>query len=33
MSLPILFLAVVSALLGMYPKIIMDLFHLVIGRM
>jgi NADH:ubiquinone oxidoreductase subunit 5 (subunit L)/multisubunit Na+/H+ antiporter MnhA subunit len=32
MSIPLLFVAAVSILLGMYPKIIMDFFHLVIGK-
>ena len=32
MSIPLLFVAAVSVLLGMYPKIIMDFFHLVIGK-
>jgi NADH:ubiquinone oxidoreductase subunit 4 (subunit M) len=31
MSVPLLLIAVVSILIGMYPKIIMDLFHSVIG--
>jgi len=32
MSIPLLFVAGVSILLGTYPKIIMDLFHLVLGK-
>ena len=31
MSIPLLLLAVVSFILGLYPKFILDLFHLVIG--
>jgi NADH-quinone oxidoreductase subunit M len=32
MSLPLLCVAAVSIVLGMYPKIILDLFHLVLGK-
>jgi formate hydrogenlyase subunit 3/multisubunit Na+/H+ antiporter MnhD subunit len=33
MSLPLLLIAGVSILLGMYPRLIMDFFHLVLGKM
>jgi formate hydrogenlyase subunit 3/multisubunit Na+/H+ antiporter MnhD subunit len=32
MSIPLLFVASVSALLGMYPKVIMDFFHMFLGN-
>lgn len=31
MSVPLLLTGVVSIILGLYPKVIMDLFHFVIG--
>jgi formate hydrogenlyase subunit 3/multisubunit Na+/H+ antiporter MnhD subunit len=31
MSIPLLFLAVISFIIGLYPKVVMDLFHSVIG--
>jgi len=33
MTVPLLLVAAVSILLGTYPKIIMDLFNLVLGKM
>lgn len=33
MSIPLLLLAVVSIIIGMYPRIIMDLLHLVLGKL
>jgi formate hydrogenlyase subunit 3/multisubunit Na+/H+ antiporter MnhD subunit len=32
MSVPLLFLAAVSVIMGMYPKIVLDFFHLVLGK-
>lgn len=32
MSIPLLFIASVSAFLGLYPKVIMDFFHMVLGK-
>jgi NADH:ubiquinone oxidoreductase subunit 4 (subunit M) len=31
MSIPLLILAVISFIIGLYPKIVMDLFHSVLG--